>query len=110
MLTLTVTGLVADITPRSVRGRRLITVLALLVGALTGGVFVALGGPRRTALVGGSTAGRLCYGRLPGGPPPTIAGLAVAPVSICKADQGYADPPCRWSASATTVRSRSPSP
>jgi uncharacterized membrane protein YoaK (UPF0700 family) len=35
-----VTGLVADTTPGSVRGRRLISVLAMLVGALTGGVLL----------------------------------------------------------------------
>ena len=40
VLTLTVTGLVADKTPRSVRARRLISVLAMLVGALTGGVLL----------------------------------------------------------------------
>jgi uncharacterized membrane protein YoaK (UPF0700 family) len=40
VLTLTVTGLVADTTPGSVRGRRLISVLAMLVGALTGGVLL----------------------------------------------------------------------
>ena len=113
VLTLTVTGLVADSTPRSVRTRRLISILAMLVGALTGGVMFALGHSRRAALVGGSTAARLCYWRLAGGPPPTIAGLAVAPVSITAAScnrSGYGDPPCRWSASVTTVRSRSPSP
>jgi uncharacterized membrane protein YoaK (UPF0700 family) len=40
VLTLTVTGLVADTTPTSVRGRRLISVLAMLAGALTGGVLL----------------------------------------------------------------------
>jgi uncharacterized membrane protein YoaK (UPF0700 family) len=48
VLTLTVTGLVADTTPRSVRARRLISVLAMLAGALTGGVllrWVALAAP-----------------------------------------------------------------
>jgi uncharacterized membrane protein YoaK (UPF0700 family) len=40
VLTLTVTGLVADTTPGSVRGRRLISVLAMLAGALTGGVLL----------------------------------------------------------------------
>jgi uncharacterized membrane protein YoaK (UPF0700 family) len=40
VLTLTVTGLVADTTPQSVRGRRLISVLAMLAGALTGGVLL----------------------------------------------------------------------
>ena len=56
----------------------------MLGGALTGGVllrWVALAAPLWLAL----TAGRLCYGRLPDGPPPTIAGLAVAPVSITAA-------------------------
>jgi uncharacterized membrane protein YoaK (UPF0700 family) len=54
VLTLTVTGLVADTTPRSVRGRRLISVLAMLVGALTGGVllrWVALAAPLWLAAV-----------------------------------------------------------
>ena len=54
VLTLTVTGLVADTTPRSVRGRRLISVLAMLVGALTGGVllrWVALAPPLWLAAV-----------------------------------------------------------
>jgi uncharacterized membrane protein YoaK (UPF0700 family) len=48
VLTLTVTGLVADSTPRSVRTRRLISILAMLAGALTGGVllrWVALAAP-----------------------------------------------------------------
>ena len=48
VLTLTVTGLVADTTSQSVRGRRLISVLAMLAGALTGGVllrWVALAAP-----------------------------------------------------------------
>jgi hypothetical protein len=47
-------------------------------GCAYGRCLVALGRPRRAALVGGTTAGRLRYGRLPGGSPPTIAGLAVA--------------------------------
>jgi len=54
VLTLTVTGLVADTTGPSVRGRRLISVLAMLVGALTGGVFlrwVALAAPLWLAAV-----------------------------------------------------------
>jgi hypothetical protein len=54
-------------------------------GCAYGRCLVWLGGSRRAALVGSSNAGRLCYGRLPGGPPPTIAGLAVAPVSITAA-------------------------
>jgi Protein of unknown function (DUF1275) len=43
---------------------------------------VALGRPGRAALVGGSSAGRLCCGRLRGDQPPTSAGLAVAPTDI----------------------------
>jgi hypothetical protein len=48
VLTLTVTGLVANNTPPSVRTRRLTSVLAMLAGALTGGVllrWVALAAP-----------------------------------------------------------------
>jgi len=48
VLTLTVTGLVADTTPQSVRGRRVVSVLAMLAGALIGGVllrWVALAAP-----------------------------------------------------------------
>jgi uncharacterized membrane protein YoaK (UPF0700 family) len=40
VLTLTVTGLVADRTPASVRVRRLVSVLSMLAGALMGGVLV----------------------------------------------------------------------
>jgi uncharacterized membrane protein YoaK (UPF0700 family) len=40
VLTLTVTGLAADTTSPSVRGRRLISILAMLAGALTGGVLL----------------------------------------------------------------------
>ena len=40
VLTLTVTGLVADTTTPSVRARRLTSVLAMLAGALTGGVLL----------------------------------------------------------------------
>ena len=40
VLTLTVTGLVADSTPSSVRARRVISVLAMLAGALAGGVLL----------------------------------------------------------------------
>jgi uncharacterized membrane protein YoaK (UPF0700 family) len=40
VLTLTVTGLVADISPRMVRPRRLLAVLAMLSGALTGGILL----------------------------------------------------------------------
>ena len=79
VLTLTVTGLVADTTTPSVRGRRLISVLAMLAGALAGRCPVALGRPRRATLAGDSIAGRLCCGRLPGGRPPTIGVVAVAP-------------------------------
>jgi predicted MFS family arabinose efflux permease len=46
--TLTVTGLVADTTPQSVGGRRVVSVLAMLAGALIGGVllgWVALAAP-----------------------------------------------------------------
>jgi uncharacterized membrane protein YoaK (UPF0700 family) len=48
VLTLTVTGLVADSTPASVRARRVISVLSMLAGALTGGLllrFVGLAAP-----------------------------------------------------------------
>ena len=54
VLTLTVTGLVADTTAPSLRGRRQISVLAMLAGALTGGVmlrWVALAAPLWLALV-----------------------------------------------------------
>jgi uncharacterized membrane protein YoaK (UPF0700 family) len=54
LLTLTVTGLVADTTAPSVRGRRVISVLAMLAGALTGGVllrWVALAAPLWLAAV-----------------------------------------------------------
>ncbi len=54
VLTLTVTGLVADTTTQSVRGRRLISVLAMLAGALLGGVllrWVALAAPLWLAAV-----------------------------------------------------------
>src|SRR4051794_24577031 len=54
VLTLTVTGLVADTTSRSVRVRRLISVLAMLAGALAGGVllrWVALAAPLWLAAV-----------------------------------------------------------
>lgn len=42
VLTLTVTGLVADSTPWRVRGRRLIPVVAMLGGALSGGLLIRL--------------------------------------------------------------------
>jgi uncharacterized membrane protein YoaK (UPF0700 family) len=54
VLTLTVTGLVADTTPQSVRALRLISILAMLAGALTGGVllhWVALAAPLWLAAV-----------------------------------------------------------
>ena len=54
VLTLTVTGLVADTTPSSVRVRRLISVLAMLAGAIVGGVllrWVGLAAPLWAAAV-----------------------------------------------------------
>jgi predicted MFS family arabinose efflux permease len=54
VLTLTVTGLVADTTAPPVRIRRLISVLAMLAGALVGGVllrWVALAAPLWLAAV-----------------------------------------------------------
>ena len=78
VLALTFTGLIADTTPSSVRVRRLISVLAMLAGALVGGVllrWVAIAAPLSG---GGRAAGRLRCGRLRGGQPPTIADLAVA--------------------------------
>jgi uncharacterized membrane protein YoaK (UPF0700 family) len=54
VLTLTVTGLVADTTSQSVRRRRLISVLVMLGGALMGGVllrWVALAAPLWLAAV-----------------------------------------------------------
>jgi uncharacterized membrane protein YoaK (UPF0700 family) len=54
VLTLTVTGLVADTTSRSVRARRLLSVAAMLAGALTGGVllhWVAVAAPLWLAAV-----------------------------------------------------------
>jgi uncharacterized membrane protein YoaK (UPF0700 family) len=54
VLTLTVTGPVADTTPPLVRARRLISVLAMLAGALAGGVllrWVALAAPLWLAAV-----------------------------------------------------------
>lgn len=49
VLTLTVTGLVADTSSSSVRARRVISVLAMLAGAFAGGVllrWVAVSAPR----------------------------------------------------------------
>jgi uncharacterized membrane protein YoaK (UPF0700 family) len=69
VLTLTVTGLVADTTSQSMRGRRLISVLAMLTGALTGGVllrWVALAAPLWLAaalLVACATSAYLAAGR-----------------------------------------------
>ena len=69
VLTLTVTGLVADTTTQSVRGRRLISVLAMLAGALLGGVllrWVALAAPLWLAavlLVGCAVGAYLAAGR-----------------------------------------------
>jgi hypothetical protein len=40
VLTLTVTGLVVGASPRAVRGRRVIAVLAMLAGAVIGGVLL----------------------------------------------------------------------
>jgi uncharacterized membrane protein YoaK (UPF0700 family) len=54
VLTLTVTGLVADTTPSSVRFRRLISVLAMLAGAIAGGFllrWVGLAAPLWAAAV-----------------------------------------------------------
>jgi len=54
VLTLTVTGLVADTTSRSVRARRLLSVAAMLAGALIGGVllhWVAVAAPLWLAAV-----------------------------------------------------------
>lgn len=70
---------------RPLGGRRLISVLGMLGGALTGGVLfglVALAAPLWLAavlLVACATGAYLAA------PPPTIAGLAVAPVSITAA-------------------------
>ena len=78
VLTLTVTGLVADTTSQSVRGRRLISVLAMLAGALTGGVllrWVALAAPLWLAAV---LLVACAAGAFAGGRSPTIADLAVA--------------------------------
>ena len=41
VLTLTVTGLVADTTPSSVRARRLVAILSMLIGALAGGLLLS---------------------------------------------------------------------
>jgi len=79
VLTLTVTGLVADTTaPISAR-----PAADLGSGDARGCANrrrpVALGRPRRPALVGSRTAGRLCCRRLCGGRPPTIPDLAIVP-------------------------------
>jgi hypothetical protein len=88
----------------------------------------ALGRRRRAALVGGSVAGRLCCRPFPRSSPPTIAGLAVTRGQVGGRARGpagstpterpafrphrpaHGNPCCPWSASVTTVRSRSPSP
>ena len=79
VLTLTVTGLVADTTPSSVRVRRLISVLAMLAGALAGGVLLRWVGPRSSPL----GCRQYCWSAVLRAPtrlgrPPTIRGLAVA--------------------------------
>jgi hypothetical protein len=54
VLTLTVTGLVADTTAPAVRVRRMVSLLAMLAGALVGGVllrYVALAAPLWLATV-----------------------------------------------------------
>jgi uncharacterized membrane protein YoaK (UPF0700 family) len=69
VLTLTLTGLVADTTPQSVRGRRLTSVLAMLAGAFTGGLllrWVAAAAPLWPAailLVGCAAGANLAAGR-----------------------------------------------
>ena len=69
VLTLTVTGLAADTTPQPVRVRRLISVLAMLAGAVLGGVllrWVALAAPLWLAailLVACATGAYLATGR-----------------------------------------------
>jgi uncharacterized membrane protein YoaK (UPF0700 family) len=70
VLTLTVTGLVADTTSRSVRARRLFSVAAMLAGALTGGVllhWVAVSAPLWLAavLLAGCAAAALLAARRP---------------------------------------------
>jgi hypothetical protein len=103
VLTLTVTGLVADTTSQI--SARSATDLSPggARGCANGRCLVALGRPRRPALVGGSTAGRLCRRRLRGDEPPTIAGLAVAR-RPSPARQGHGDPTCCQSLSVTAVR------
>ena len=59
---------------------------------------VALGRPRRPALVGSRTAGRLCFRRLSGGRPPTIADLAVTPTTAHARRQGQRTRSAPWSA------------
>ena len=85
VLTVTVTGLVADTIPQI--GARPATDLGPgdARGCAYGRCLVALGGPRCAALVGGTTAGRLCHGaptwrlaahnRRPGGSPMSITGI-----------------------------------
>ena len=78
VLTLTVTGLVADTT--TPLGARPATDLGPGDARRCAhrGCPVALGRPRRAAVAGDRTAGRMCCGRLRSDPPPTIASLAVA--------------------------------
>ena len=63
VLTLTVTGLVADTTSLSVRARRLVAILSMLIGALAGGLLIQLDLSHRAALAGRRAAARLrCHG------------------------------------------------
>ncbi len=79
VLTLTVTGLVADTTPSSVRARRLVAILSMLIGALVGGILLRWAFPSRAALAGRRVAARLrrhgSHGRQPG----RRADVALAP-------------------------------
>jgi uncharacterized membrane protein YoaK (UPF0700 family) len=70
VLTLTVTGLVADASPAPIRVRRVLAVLAMLLGALIGGVllrWVAMSAPLwlATALLLGSAASAYAAARSP---------------------------------------------
>jgi uncharacterized membrane protein YoaK (UPF0700 family) len=71
VLTLTVTGLVADASPTAVRARRTLALLAMLIGALIGGVllrWVAASAPLWLATALLLTCAALAYGsgRSPG--------------------------------------------